>query len=299
MNAVHTTALGRALAAPRFEIVPMRHALEHARQLPPGSTVTVTCSPTHGIDKTVALAEQISAAGYTAVPHLAARRFRSRDHLAAVVDRLDRAGIEDVFVVGGDKPPTGVHQFGPFSDGEQLLAALATAKPGCHSIGIPCYPEGHAFVDDAVLDQALRDKSGYADYMVTQICFNPDAIAQWLQHVRGLGVTLPVYIGIPGVIKRRKLITTALRIGLGDSTRFLRKGSSMIGQFASASTYTPDTLIDGLAGVLGEPDMNVAGFHINSFNQVEKTEEWRKQRLAALADLAPAEPAEVVGYNTL
>src|SRR5699024_5437336 len=133
-----------------------------------------------------------------------------------------------------------------------------------------------------------------AGYMVTQMCFDPEAIRHWLVRVRALGVTLPVYIGIPGVIQRRKLLSIALRIGLGDSTRLLKKGSQMIGRLASASTYTPDTLVDGLTGLLGDPTLAVAGFHINSFNQTGKTESWRQQRLAALAEPTTGEVAEEV-----
>lgn len=288
MNAVHTTTLGRALAAARFEIVPMRHALAHARQLPAGTTVTVTCSPTRGVDATVELAEQISASGYTAVPHLAARRFSSHRHLQDVVARLARAGINDVFVVGGDGPPDGSNQAGPFGTGAELIAALAQIKPDIRSVGMPCYPEGHAFIAAEALDQALHDKAFFAGHMVTQICFNPAAIRQWLERIRERGLTVPVYIGIPGVIQRYKLLGIALRIGLADSTRFLKKGAGMVGQLAGAATYTPDALVDGLVDLLDDPDLNVAGFHINSFNQIEKTEDWRRQRLAALADVTDA-----------
>lgn len=302
MNAVHTTALGRALAAPRYEIVPMRHALEQAQHLPQGTTVTVTCSPNRGVDATVELAEQVSGLerGYTVVPHLAARRFSSRRHLEDVAARLGRAGINDAFVVGGDGPADGSSQAGPFVRGAELIDALAEIKPDIRSVGIPCYPEGHAFIAAEALDQALEDKSFFAGYMVTQLCFNPEAIRQWLQRIRERGVNIPVYIGIPGVIKRRKLLSIALKIGLGDSTRFLKKGAGMIGQLAGAATYTPDTLVDGLVGLLNDPELNVAGFHINSFNQVEKTEEWRRQRLAALADLAqPDSVDDSVAYHTV
>src|SRR5699024_7449362 len=131
---------------PRYEIVPMRHALEHAGALPAGTTVTVTCSPTRGVDATVELAVQVAALGYTAVPHLAARRFSSRRHLEDVAERLGHGGINDVFVVGGDGPPDGSNQAGPYARGAELIGALAEIKPDIRSVGIPCYPEGHAFI---------------------------------------------------------------------------------------------------------------------------------------------------------
>src|SRR5699024_6548200 len=187
------------------------HALDQVRHLPYGTTVTVTCSPTRGVDATVELAEQVSASGYTAVPHLAARRFSSRAHVEDTVARLARVGIDDVFVVGGDGPPDGANQAGPYAHGADLIAALAEIKPDIRSIGIPCYPEGHAFIAAEVLDQALEDKSFFAGHMVTQICFNPDTIRQWLERVRGRGIHKPVHIGTPRRSERRKLPGSALR----------------------------------------------------------------------------------------
>src|SRR5699024_7875059 len=129
MTSVHTTALGRALAAPRYEIVPMRGALKQAQHLPAGTVVTVTCSPTRGVDATVELAAQISALGYTAVPHLAARRYASRAHLEASVARLVQADINDVFVVGGDDSPDDGRQSVPYPRGVDLIKALAEINP--------------------------------------------------------------------------------------------------------------------------------------------------------------------------
>jgi len=297
MSAVYSTPLEQALASPRYEIVPMRSALKQARELPANAVVSVTCSPTRGVDATVALAERISAMGYTAVPHLAARRFTGQSHLHAIVTRLQQTGINDVFVVGGDDPADAAHGSSAFACGRDVLAALVASRFEARSIGIPCYPEGHAYIGDALLDQALDEKSPFADYMVTQICFDPTTIRQWLTRIRARGITLPVYIGIPGVIERRKLLGIALRIGLGDSTRFLKKGASMLGQLVGTPIYRPDVLVDGLADLLAEPELGVAGFHINSFNQVEKTEDWRKQRLAAAA--AVESEQEQAAYNTL
>lgn len=273
-------ALYQALIRPRYELIPMRGALAQAGKLPAGATVSVTCSPRRGIAATIELAEQIQRQGYTAVPHLAARRFHSRAHLDETMARLSAAGVQDVFVVGGD----GRDQAGPFACGADLIAALAEIQPGLRSVGIPCYPEGHAFIGSEVLDAALDDKCFFAGYMVTQICFDAGVISDWLARTRARGVELPVYIGIPGMIERRKLLGIALRIGLGDSTRFLKKNSGFMGRFAGPSRFTPDALVSGLAPLIEAAESGIAGFHINTFNQVESTEIWRREQLGCLAE---------------
>lgn len=270
--------LRRVLAQPRYEVIPMRGVLAQVRALPDGSMVTVTCSPARGISATVKLAEQIQKSGYTAVPHLAARRFHSRSHLTETMARLTEAGMRDVFVVGGD----GASESGPFSCGADLIAALAEIQPDLRSVGIPCYPEGHALIGTELLDEALRNKCFFAGHMVTQLCFDARMIGDWLARIRASGINLPVHIGIPGVIDRRKLLGIALRIGLGDSTRFLKKSSDFMGQFVGSSRFTPDALVDDLVPMLANAELGIAGLHINTFNQVEGTEAWRQDRLSQL-----------------
>ncbi|MFC3105154.1 methylenetetrahydrofolate reductase [Salinisphaera aquimarina] len=280
MTCTNQSALRRALLRPRYEIIPMRGALDQARKLAAGAVVTVTCSPSRGVQPTIELAEQLAALGHVAIPHLAARRFRSRTHLQDTMARLDAAGVQDVFVVGGD----GTDSSGAFTRGADLVAALAEISPGLRSVGIPCYPEGHAFISAQVLDDALDEKRFFAGHMITQMCFDPAVIRGWLERSRARGMALPVYIGIPGVIERRKLLSIALRIGLGDSTRFLRKNGGVMGRLAGPSCFTPDALIDGLGDLLDDPRLNIAGLHINTFNQIDATEAWRRRWLDALID---------------
>ena len=46
-------ALRSLVAAPKFELIPLKNALDAAEALPDGATVTVTASPSHGIESTI------------------------------------------------------------------------------------------------------------------------------------------------------------------------------------------------------------------------------------------------------
>lgn len=278
-----------ALANPRYEVIPMRGALAQVRSLPAATTVTVTCSPTRGIEPTVDLAEQVRGSGYVAVPHLAARRFRSRAHLLDTIERLRAARIRDVFVVGGDGADGG----GPYQRGADLIAALAEFAPDLRSVGIPCYPEGHALISAKLLDEAIDDKCFFAGNMVTQLCFDTTVIRSWLERIRARGVALPVHVGIPGVIERRKLLGIALRIGLGESTRFLGRNTSLAGRLAGPARYTPQPLMPGLDEMFATPGLNIAGLHINAFNQIGATRQWCQNWLEELAESETLESASV------
>lgn len=278
-------AMGRALARPDFEIMPIKNGLEAARQLPAGALTTVTCSPGKGVDGTVDFATRIADLNLRAIPHIAARRVVDQAHLDRILTQLDEAGIRDVFVISGDR----TDQPGAFESGLALIQALRSSGAEFRSIGVPCYPEGHNFIEAATLDSALAAKAEYADYMVSQLCFNGQATIEWLTRARReLGVNLPLYLGIPGVMARTKLLSVALRIGIGDSVRFLRKNTGMVGGLLSGSKYTPDDLIDELSDAVADNEMNIAGLHINTFNQVEATEAWRHDKLVEWGELDAA-----------
>ena len=71
------------------------------------------------------------------------------------------------------------------------------------------------------LMEALEKKKDLADYIVTQMCFDANILGDWLVRINQQGVHLPVWVGLPGVIERGRLLRTSLRIGVGDSLAFL------------------------------------------------------------------------------
>ena len=183
------------------------------------------------------------------MPHLSARQVRDRAHLAELIAWLEGAGVDRAFVVGGDaKEP------GEFPDGLSLLRAMAEIGHPLREIGIPCYPQGHAFIADRLLLDALRDKARYASYMTTQLCFDPGAIATWLAARRAEGIALPVHVGIPGVAEPHKLLAISARIGVADTHRFLTKNIRFVARLMrSGGFYRPDGLLEGLAPHIADP----------------------------------------------
>ena len=275
MSDARNEALVEALAQPRFELIPMEGAIERVALLPEGAKVTVTCSPTRGIESTLLLGEKLRERGFRIVPHIAARLVADRAHLDEIVRRLDDLGVREIFVIGGDtrKP------VGPFSSAVELLSAMADAGHDFEHVGIGGYPEVHPNIDAKTLRQTLLDKRPFATYVVSQMCFDPDAILNWVADIRRRGIGLPVYIGLPGVVERKKLLQISLKIGVGDSARFLTKYTQVLTKFLKPGGYSPDELVKNLAPFVEDQDYNLAGFHIYTFNQVESTEEWRRQVL--------------------
>jgi len=272
-----TAALARVLADPTFELIPLKNVHEQAAAIPRGRAVSVTASPGKTIETTVELAIELQAAGLRAIPHLSARMIRDRAHLGAILDRLDGAGIDRAFVVGGD-----ADEPGDFLDGLSLLRAMADLGRLPRELGCPCYPQGHPDIPDAALAQALRDKAEFVQYMTTQLCFDPKAIAAFIAARRAEGITLRVKLGIPGVAEIPKLLSISARIGVKDASRFVLKNARFVGQLLkSGGIYRPVDLMRKLELVIADPTANVLGLHVYTFNNVPATEEWRRDAEAA------------------
>jgi len=151
-------------------------------------------------------------------------------------------------------------------------------------IGIPCYPQGHPFIADGPLLEALREKAAYASYMTTQLCFDPAAIGSWLTARRSEGIALSAHIGIPGVTEPHRLLAITARIGVADTHRFLTKNIRFVARLVrSGGFYRPDALLEALAPQMAEPSSGISGLHLYTFNAVEATEKWRRRYLAGLA----------------
>jgi len=267
------TLVNSLLARADFEVIPLKGALEKALAIPDGSTVSVTASPSRGMGITVDLALELQDRGYRAVPHISARMVEDRQDLASIIKRLDDGGVVRVFVTGGDGQP-----HGDYFDALSLLRDMANLGHPFLEVGITGYPEGHPAIPADRLRQALLEKQAHATHIVTQMCFSPKAIVDWVGSIREDGVELPVKVGIPGAIDPTRLISIAARIGVGDSMSFLAKNRRTVIRLLRPGRYRPDRLIRPL-GRMGE-GLGLNGLHLFTFNQVDSTVAWLRRAIA-------------------
>jgi methylenetetrahydrofolate reductase (NADPH) len=277
LDAEQRPALRSLVEGARFELIPLRDALERAEALPTTVPVTVTASPSHAIEATLDLTEALIARGHPVTPHLSAHMIRDRVHLAELLDRCREAGMREAFVIGGDAKDRG-----DFHDAIALLGAMGELGHPFEWIGVAAYPEGHPSIPSERLLEALREKQSVASYMTTQMSFDGEAIAAWVTRVRAAGVTLPIHLGLPGPTELRRLLRIAARIGVGGSARYLRKNRQLFG-FVLRRSHSPDRLLWSLARTIADPDAAIVGLHLFTFNQVEASAEWRRRTLDELS----------------
>jgi methylenetetrahydrofolate reductase (NADPH) len=256
-----------------LEIIPLRGVESKLDTIPPGTTVTVTCSPKFGLDRTLDYAELAVNAGYRVVPHLAARQVVDSAELRTVVARLGEIGITDLYVIGGDA----AEPAGDFSSAYELLQSLAAFEHGLTHIGVACYPEGHPNISDDVLVRELALKQEYATYMVSQMCFDVDTLIGWLRTTRASGVQLPLHVGLAAPLNSAKLAQLSVKIGVGASLRYLTKQHGMVSKLLRGSTYRPEELLLDIGEDLTSAELGIDGVHLFSFNQIAATVAWQNR----------------------
>jgi methylenetetrahydrofolate reductase (NADPH) len=242
----------------RFEVLPFAGIEEEAAKLPRPIRLAVTCSPVHGPDRGVEVATELCGSGHSVTVHVAARMVRDREHLDALLAGMADACVDDLFLIGGDAE----RPLGDYASAVDLLPIIAEHPQRPATIGIAGYPEGHPRVADDDLERALREKSRLADYVVTQMCFDAEALQRWIER-HG---ELPVFVGMPGRVTRRKLLRMSARIGVGPSVDFLRK------QRGLRRLLSPRSTVDRLYAEIERLD--VAGFQFFTFNELADTWEW-------------------------
>ena len=266
-------AISALVERARYEVIPTRTAEERVLEsLGVDRTVAITASSGQGIEATIDLACRLADQGYEVVPHLSARLISDETHLKEIVGRLTEAGVDDVFVPGGDADPPA----GKFDSSLGVLAELEALGSPFSRVGITGYPNSHPKILDDVTIQSMWDKRRYATYIVSNLCFDARVYRRWVQRVRERGVTLPIVMGLAGPVDSAKLLSIAGQIGLDSSKKMLIQHGNWFTRFLAPGGYSPTRLLKRLARTLAEPRSGIEGLHIFTFNQLKKTEEWRR-----------------------
>jgi methylenetetrahydrofolate reductase (NADPH) len=126
----------------------------------------------------------------------------SRDEIAALLDEVAGAGIQNVLALRGD-PPRGETTFVPHPEGfahASELVAFVRSRPDRwrFCVGAAAYPEGHVETRD--LGQDLRNLKvkvdAGADFLVTQLFFDNAKYFGFVDRARAAGIALPIVPGI-------------------------------------------------------------------------------------------------------
>lgn len=252
--------------------------------LRPGADVYVNFVPGHSYRQSAEVAAVVRRAGFTPIPHVAARSMRDRAELSDFLKRLGgEAAVERVLVIGGDvlKP------VGSYASSLDVIRTGLLQENGIRSVAVAGHPEGHPFIQQFALWEALKEKveltraTGLDLSIVTQFCFEAAPILDWLKMARASGIDVPVRIGIAGPAGIATLLKFAVRCGIGNSLRALSNRPQAFGRLLTDNA--PDELVRALAERLPQSPGLLPGLHFFPFGGVAKTGRWLARALKAEA----------------
>ena len=80
------------------------HLADAAKVLPPGNDVFIALFPNQSFEELTVAARAVKAAGFTAVPHVPARRIKDVAQVTQIAQGFAAAGVEKFLLVAGDMP---------------------------------------------------------------------------------------------------------------------------------------------------------------------------------------------------
>lgn len=279
--------LAELLANASIEIAPRERAqiTDVAEALPVHTGIYVPAPASRPLAETLEAIGAVRRAGLDPVPHIAARRFASREELDALLAAaVGEHGVHRVLLIAGDEP----RPRGPYADALALLRDGVLARAGVREVGIAGYPEGHPRVGTEALEQAFADKLGLARaqglgvYVVTQFSFAPTRVVGYCAQLARRAPGVPVYVGMAGPTDPLALARYAARCGVSESLRALRGlGLDGIGDLAM-HTDPREQLLALAHWCDAQGQSNVVGIHLYSFGGALRSAHWLRERLRPL-----------------
>lgn len=245
----------------------------------PGTEVFLSTLPHVTLDKQVAAARQVRAAGLEPVPHIAARYFADEDALRRLLaDMEEAAAIRRILLIAGDAD----EPKGPFDSALAVIQARVLDDTPLKRIGIAGYPDGHPKIADEILDEALAAKlaaledSRFQAEIVSQFCFDGKAIARWVGRVRRRWPSVPIRVGMAGPTNSRTLMRYASRCGVKMSLSNLPQRLSMA--FRLLKNVAPTPIVRHLDAHYADlsPDGPLIA-HFFSFGGLARTAHWAQE----------------------
>jgi methylenetetrahydrofolate reductase (NADPH) len=233
--------------------------------------VFVTMIPGSEIKAVLAAVETLAGLGFTPVPHIAAREFRSETELGGFLGAFRGLGVRKALLLaGGARQPAG-----PFVETLDVLRSTAFEGSGLREVGIAGHPEGNP--DDPDSRQNLARKleflhaAGIRVEIVTQWSFFPEHVSDYIADLRATGVTETVAVGVAGPASLQTLLKYAKTCGVNAASEVLRKQGFSLGRLLVSNK--PEAFVGAVKGT--------SRFHLYPFGGLEKCAQWLQAHRSA------------------
>jgi len=213
----------------------------------------------------------IAEKGFTPVPHMAARNFRSEADLESFFEGLKRNGIQKALIIaGGMSTP-----LGPYASTMEILKSPLFRYSGLKSVGLAGHPEGNSADKNShkhLLEKvAFILEMGLGTEIVTQWSFSPEKVRAYIDKIREWGMDAPVLAGIAGPATLKTLLKYARICGVTAAKEVIRKQGFNFGRLLMSND--PGRFIAHLGGT--------DHYHLYPFGGLEKSARWLREQAHA------------------
>lgn len=162
-------------------------------------------------DRTVEVASHVSDLGLEAIAHLTCVG-ADPEQIGNVLDTLHEKGIQNILALRGDIPQgmDSATAFVHYRHASDLFADIK--KRNKFVVGAAAYPEGHYesdSIDDDIAFLKLKADLG-ADFFITQLCFDKNALIAFFEKAYKAGITVPISIGIMPILDPKQIIRMSM-----------------------------------------------------------------------------------------
>jgi methylenetetrahydrofolate reductase (NADPH) len=128
----------------------------------------------------------------------------TEDEILAVLNDLDKRGIENILALRGDINPD-IEPKTHFRYASDLISFIK--KHGDYDIAGACYPEGHIETENIVDDiKNLKHKVDMgADHLISQLFFDNNLFYSFLEKTAIAGINVPIEAGIMPVVNKNQI----------------------------------------------------------------------------------------------
>ena len=261
---------------------------ELSELLPAGTPLYVAHTPKASLQDVVRTASKAQSLGFSACPHIVARRLASRSALEDALHTLRDNDVHQALFVSGDlEVPVG-----PYANTLEIIESGLLEGSGLEKIAFAGHPEGHRHAAEPVLLAALQKKqqfaakSGIAVRVVTQFGFNPELICEWAASLRANAITLPIHAGIAGPTPLAKLIRFAVQCGVGASIGSIKNNLGAMANLARMAKGADEMMLSLLIRQSAYPSTSIVAPHIYAFGGSLGTAKWLRAVIDGRFELA-------------
>lgn len=226
-------------------------------------------------DRTVEVASHVNDLGLEAIAHLTCVG-SGPQQINHVLNTLQNKGIKNVLALRGDIPQgmDKASAFVHYKHASDLIIDIK--KRGDFVIGAAAYPEGHYEVDTIDDDMAfLKLKADLgADFFVTQLCFDKNALVDFHEKAYKAGVKTPISTGIMPVLNPNQII----RMSLLSACSIPASLSKIVSRYGEDADAFKKAGIDfAVSEITGLMDNGINKFHLYVMNKADETAKVIKQ----------------------